>query len=576
MRGAAAVLITSLVWSLAAAPARAGGGPENIFLVVNPASPDSLAVANAFTALRAVPSINIYMLPWTGSDESVPIRRFRDEILGPILRAIDARRLSTQIDCVVYSSGFPWRIDYADELTEELRAKDRYPSGSLTGMTMLHAAVNSGAPLWLDAESNHYFRPVGSDGVPAETLGFRGWYGWGRNGALLEAGGTRYLLSAMLGVTAGRGNSVAEIAAFLKSAAAADGSRPAGTIYFMTNTDVRTTTRSKPFPAIVSALGTLGVKAEIVTGALPERRRDVAGLMTGVPTFDWRASGSTIVPGAICENLTSFGGVFTPSAGQTPLSEFLRAGAAGSSGTVVEPFSLQAKFPHPSIHVHYARGASLVEAFYQSVQSPYQLLVVGDPLCQPWARIPEVEVVSARDSRVLEPGAVVSGTLELEPRTTGGGDAPIDRFHLIVDGLRVAQAGLGERLSLDTTKLADGHHEIRVVAISAAPVETQGRRIVPVTSANHGRAMELTVEPRKVAAGGTLRIGVKGTGIDGAMVFAPGRVLGRTATAEAVIEVPADLLGRGTVTIGATGRGGPGPADAVNAKPVTVQVGDGP
>ncbi len=576
MRGAAAILITSLACSLAAAPARAGGGPENVFLVVNPASPDSLAVANAFTTLRTVPSINVYMLPWTGSDESVPIRRFRDEILGPILRAIDARRLSTQIDCVVYSSGFPWRIDYADELTEELRNQDRFPSGSLTGMTMLHAAVSSGAPLWLDPEGNHYFRPVGADGVPAETLGFRGWYGWSRNGALLEAGGTRYLLSAMLGVTAGRGNRVAEVAAYLKSAAAADGSRPTGTIYFMTNSDVRTTTRSKPFPAIVRALGQLGVKAEIVSGGLPERRRDVAGLMAGVPSFDWRASGSTIVPGAICENLTSFGGIFTPSAGQTPLSEFLRAGAAGSSGTVTEPFSLQAKFPHPSIHVHYARGASLVEAFYQSVHAPYQLLVVGDPLCQPWARIPEVEVVSAADSKVLEPGAVVSGTLELEPRATGGGEVPIDRFHLLVDGLRVAQAGLGERLTLDTTKLADGHHELRVVAISSAPVETQGRRIVPVTAANHGRAIELTVEPRRVPAGGTLRIGVKGTGIEGAMVFAPGRVLGRTATAEAVIEVPADLLGLGTVTIGATGRGGPRPADGVNAKPVTVQVAAGP
>lgn len=576
MRGAAAILITSLACSLAAAPARAGGGPENVFLVVNPASPDSLAVANAFTTLRAVPSINVYMLPWTGSDESVPIRRFRDEILGPILRAIDARRLSTQIDCIVYSSGFPWRIDYADELTEELRNQDRFPSGSLTGMTMLHAAVSSGAPLWLDPEGNHYFRPVGADGVPAETLGFRGWYGWSRNGALLEAGGTRYLLSAMLGVTAGRGNRVAEVAAYLKSAAAADGSRPTGTIYFMTNSDVRTTTRSKPFPAIVRALGQLGVKAEIVSGGLPERRRDVAGLMAGVPSFDWRASGSTIVPGAICENLTSFGGIFTPSAGQTPLSEFLRAGAAGSSGTVTEPFSLQAKFPHPSIHVHYARGASLVEAFYQSVHAPYQLLVVGDPLCQPWARIPEVEVVSAADSKVLEPGAVVSGTLELEPRAAGGGEVPIDRFHLLVDGLRVAQAGLGERLTLDTTKLADGHHELRVVAISSAPVETQGRRIVPVTAANHGRAIELTVEPRRVPAGGTLRIGVKGTGIEGAMVFAPGRVLGRTATAEAVIEVPADLLGLGTVTIGATGRGGPRPADGVNAKPVTVQVAAGP
>jgi hypothetical protein len=576
MRLAVVVLLASIACGLPAAPARAGGGPENVFLVVNPASPDSLAVANAFASLRGVPPINVFMLPWTGSEEAVPIGKFRDAILGPVLRAIDARRLSTQIDCVVYSSGFPWKVDYAEELPAELQAKDQFPSGSLTGMTMLHAAVNSGAPLWLDPESNHYYRPVAGDGVPTETRGFRGWYGWSKNGGLLEAGGTRYLLSAMLGVTAGRGNSVAEITAYLESAAAADGSRPPGTIYFMTSSDVRTTTRSDPFPAIVRALGELGVKAEIVAGTLPERKRDVAGLMAGTPTFNWRASGCAVVPGAICENLTSFGGIFTPSAGQTPLSEFLRAGAAGSSGTVTEPFSLQAKFPHPSIHVHYARGASLVEAFFQSVHAPYQLLVVGDPLCQPWATIPAVEVVSAVDSKVLEAGTVVSGTLELEARASNAGDDGADRFELYVDGIRIAQAGLGEKLVVDTTVMGDGHHELRVVAIAANRLETQGRRIIPVMASNHGRTLELSVEPQQVDPGGTLRIGVKGTGIDGAVVFAMGRVLGRTTSAEATIEVPADLLGLGSVAIRATGRGGPKPADGVNAEPVTVRVGAAP
>ena len=172
MRLIAGVLVVVLACGFTAT-ARAGGGPENVFLVVNPASADSLTVANTFTSLRQVPPINVFMLPWKGSADSVPIATFRDEILGPILRAIDARRLSTQIDCIVYSSGFPWRIDYADELPADLRAKDQFPSGSLTGMTMLHGAVHSGAPLWLDSESNRYYRPVGEAGGPAETVGFR-------------------------------------------------------------------------------------------------------------------------------------------------------------------------------------------------------------------------------------------------------------------------------------------------------------------------------------------------------------------------------------------------------------------
>jgi len=466
--------------AVSSAPARAGGGPENLFLVVNSNSPDSLAVANAFVALRGVPPINVLMLPWTAGTESATIAAFRTDLLTPILRAIDGRKLSPHIDAIVYSSDFPWRIDFAAELPKEIAGNDKFPSGSLTGMTMLYAAVQQSTPGYLDPASNRYWRPLNQDGVPTVTNGFRGWYGWGPQGELMESGGSRYLLSVMLGVTAGRGNTVPEVVASLVSAAAADGTHPKGTIYFMTNSDVRTTTRSSAFPAAVAELKLLGVASEVVVGTLPVGKRDVAGLMTGAADFDWAKSGSTIVPGAICENLTSYGAIFTPTVSQTPLSEFLRAGAAGSSGTVIEPFAIGSKFPHASIQVHYARGASLAEAFYQSVRSPYQLLVVGDPLCQPWAKVPVVEVVVASDSSNLEPDQQLSGLVELEPRAHVPGGGTVDRFELFVDGMRLEQCGLGEHFSLDTLLMSDGYHELRVVAIESSPIETQGRWIMPV------------------------------------------------------------------------------------------------
>jgi hypothetical protein len=67
---------------------------------------------------------------------------------------------------------------------------------------------------------------------------------------------------------------------------------------------------------------------------------------------------------------------------------------------------------------------------------------------------------------------------------------------------------------------------------------------------------------------------VRGKGISGGVVFATGRVLGRTTGPDSTIEVPAELLGCGTVTVRATGRGGPTPADGVNAIPVTVEITD--
>ncbi len=173
-----------------------------------------------------------------------------------------------------------------------------------------------------------------------------------------------------------------DIIRYLQRSATADGTFPTGTVYFMDDTrnvEIRTMTHKPGFHLAVELLRRLGVKAEIAPGVLPQNRPDVQGLMTGYADFNWPPSGSTIRPGAICDNFTSFGAVFDPNAGQTPLSVFLQYGAAGTSGTVAEPYAYQNKFPYPMVQVHYARGCSMVEAFYQAVYSPFQLLVVGDP-----------------------------------------------------------------------------------------------------------------------------------------------------------------------------------------------------
>ena len=89
-------------------------------------------------------------------------------------------------------------------------------------------------------------------------------------------------------------------------------------------------------------------------------------------------------PGAWCDHLTSLGGALQPNGGQTPLTALLRAGAAGAGGTVAEPLNHPFKFPSAFVHVHRARGLSLVEAVHRSMSGPYQYLVVGDPLSRPW------------------------------------------------------------------------------------------------------------------------------------------------------------------------------------------------
>jgi hypothetical protein len=316
---------------------------------------------------------------------------------------------------------------------------------------------------------------------------FRSTDAWSRQGNLTEPhAGRRYMLSMMLAVTSGRGNSLEEVRRYLRRSAAADGSRPAGTVYIMKNGNVRSRTREWAFGSTVALLEERGVKAEVRDGVLPKNRPDVAGAVIGSGAFDWARCGSTILPGAICEHLTSSGGVMSARAGQTPLSDLLRYGAAAASGTVTEPMAIQAKFPSPFMHVHYADGASLAEAFYQSIAGPYQLLIVGDPLCRPWATIPEVTVDGVR------PGQTVKGTLHLKPGASNLKPDAIDHYELLLWGLPHERCRPGETIEIDTTTFSDGHQALRLVAVASDAVRTRGFLEIPVTVANKGVALEVT------------------------------------------------------------------------------------
>jgi hypothetical protein len=307
----------------------------------------------------------------------------------------------------------------------------------------------------------------------------------------------------------------------------------------------------------------LDVAAEVIEGTVPLNKPDVQGVVMGTAVFDWKASGSTILPGAICENFTSFGGIMTATNQQTTLVEFLRYGAAGSSGTVGEPYAIRSKFPSPMIQVHYARGCTLAEAFYQSVEGPYQLLIVGDPLCRPWADIPKVSVTG------VEPGDVVRGNLTLTPTATVLGERPVDVFELFLDGRRMAVCKSGGTLTLDSTELADGHHELRVVAVGPAPIESQGRLIIPVELRNHDRTIEASLATEgRLRSNMPLRIAVRSPGSIGVLAVQGTRIVGRVVGPEGQIEIPADTLGTGPVRLRVVGLGDGGMQANVMAKPL--------
>lgn len=265
--------------------------------------------------------------------------------------------------------------------------------------------------------------------------------------------------------------------------------------------------------------------------------------MIGIADFDWPKSGSTILPGAICEHLTSLGGIIAERGGQTPCTEFIRAGAAGTSGTVTEPYALQEKFPTAFMHLHYARGSTLAESFYQSLYGPYQLLIIGDPLCRPWGKAARVSAPG------LAAGAVLSGTQEFRPTSTGSG-SPVSTFEMYADGRFVGSAAPGTPLKLDTSNLPDGHHDLAIVAVESSVLEARSRVSVPVVVKNRGRELTLTRKPpARTEYGKKFTVEVACPSAASIELLHLGRAVGRCDGPGGTIEVDTASLGTGRVAL---------------------------
>ncbi len=577
------------VLSLAARPGGAIPGPENVLVVVNANSEDSRTVGREYVSLRRIPACNVLFLDEVPKGPVVSAADFRSRILTPIFSAIRSRGLAKQIDCVAYSTGFPYAVDVSADMAGTSFPRFITQPASLTGLTYLYDLALIADTSYLDMKANRYFRdrassrrdrpwserdrqlqsalsaavarvaaaksreearqPIRDAAALAEELARShphnpellydfaclralqgdadgairtltqavdaGWLNVthtetdsdlaslrGRDDfrslvrrmrtmpVLTEAStpfrssvrwdaarspttspeGRRYMLCAMLAYTGGPANTLDEAIASLRRSAGADCTRPKGTVYFMASADAaRTGPRRWAFEPARAALQRLGVRSEVSDGVLPQNKDDVVGAAVGIATFEWSKSGSRILPGAFCDHLTSCAGIMT-GGGQTLLSEWIRAGAAGSAGTVTEPYNLQAKFPTAFLHVYYASGCSLAEAFYQSVSGPYQQLLVGDPLCAPWARRVSVTVTG------LKAGGVVRTRRVIRPKCAGA--SPAKRYELYVDGRLAASALPGKPLLLDPRSLSPGLHEARIVAV-VGQLEWRGRTVVP-------------------------------------------------------------------------------------------------
>ena len=196
--------------------------------------------------------------------------------------------------------------------------------------------------------------------------------------------------SMMLGAA-----TLAEAQTLIARGVAADGAALALTAstpqaFLVRTADVARSVRYPDFQSLAAA-GLQGVKMNYIDNSDSHTSNEISGqtdvmfYLTGLSQLSQAAS-NRYLPGAAADTLTSSGGALPDGYGQMPITDWLKAGATASYGTVEEPCNFTQKFSRASVLAsRYRRGETLIEAYWKSVQAPGQGLFVGEPLARPWA-----------------------------------------------------------------------------------------------------------------------------------------------------------------------------------------------
>ena len=433
-----------------------GLGPHEVVLVVNADSEDSRRIAALYQKLRSIPEQNVVKIKtgWLESPGDISAVDFRKKIMIPVKTVVRERGLAGHVLAWVYAPDFPTRIKTT-------------PPMSLQGITLMRGVVPRQALIKGGLYASALFSgPNSSRGVShfSQTLDVSREF----------LGSEMPLPNMMLGYTGQRGNTVEEVESCLRRGVAADGTAPTGTVFFVALDDVRSRCRQWQYHPAAKELSRHGVASEI-KHSYPAKGRALLGMSVGTPSLKPDALGPYL-PGAMAEHLTSFGAVFE-SAAQTKLTEWIRAGATASCGTVTEPLSLWMKFPNARFYAHYAAGCSMLESFYQSVRCPLQLLIVGDPLCRPW---PASDVTVTLRGIPAKP---VNGRVRLEAMVEGRGSEWFIAREYFVDGRKVGEEDI---LWLNTETMSPGRHSVRAVVKTLGFVKHQCFVTGTVTVAEKG------------------------------------------------------------------------------------------
>jgi uncharacterized protein (TIGR03790 family) len=427
--------------------ALAGGGPMNVLVVYSGDDVEATGVAQHYLEARDIPVQHFCpLVGFTPETTNIDADRFTNDVVPQIDACLALVPEPDEIDYLVLVRGLPYVVDVAG-----------YPVSFEAALQVGHATLPSGeeiaggpqpganASIANPAFKGGFFNTADS----TVTNQYSGWYGSAsavirneeqqpsfRRKNVEDVGGYGFAGQVFI-VQSLDGFDYQDARDLVDRSVASDGTMPTQEIMCMRGEDDARAARDPECELttrMLASAGFNGVWLDAFDGALAGR--DLMGYMTGSSDSVKNAiAGNTFAPGALTDNLTSYGAVpnnffcnddgsvCPASESQTSCARFVRAGATGAHGTAVEPFNNV--FPNAGAFLHYTFGYSMGESYFFNQRFLYwENVHLGDPLATPYAVRPLV-TIDADTERVIVHAEHANG---------------VARVALFKDGVRIGEA----------------------------------------------------------------------------------------------------------------------------------------
>lgn len=336
-----------------------GLAPADLAVIVAEGDPLSEGVASAYLAARGVPAANLVRVKVNTASEAISAADFA------ALRADIEAKLPPGIQATLLTWAMPSRVEGSCSMGITSAMAFGFDTRYCNPNPGLCAATTSSP--YFDSESRRPFTDLQMR--PSMLLGPR----------TLDAA-----------------------KALIQRGVAADATLPPGDGWLVRTNDVDRSARFLDMAPLPAAWGSALRLNYLDNSAGPSSANAVAdkqGLLfyfTGLARVD-KLDTLGFRPGALADTLTSVSGRLPVTVGQTPVLDWLAAGATASHGNVEEPCNFIQKFSRASVLIdQYWRGATAIEAYWKAVQWPGQGLFVGEPLAQPFRDTPSFAIVGGQ------------------------------------------------------------------------------------------------------------------------------------------------------------------------------------